>query len=119
MRIVPLRIYFNENCRAKIEIALAHGKQLHDKRETDRRAAGIGRGANIEGEGMRTRLQIGLRSIETRDQPDTRVKSLPTASATIKGFEVMRMIRKRQCLMLESGTAGEVRFVNRLFHLTA
>jgi len=46
-------------------------------------------------------------------------KTLPTASATIKGFEVMRMIRKRQCLMLESGAAGEVRFVNRLFRLAA
>jgi transposase-like protein len=46
-------------------------------------------------------------------------KTLPTASATIKGFEVMRRIRKRQCLMLESGAAGEVRFVNRLFRLAA
>ena len=46
-------------------------------------------------------------------------KTLPTAPATINGFEVMRMIRKRQCLMLESGTTGEVRFVNRLFRLTA
>jgi hypothetical protein len=42
--------------------------------------------------------------------PTRGFKTLPTASATIKGFEVMRMIRKRQCLMLESGTAGEVRF---------
>jgi hypothetical protein len=33
-----------------------------------------------------------------------------SASTTIKGFGVMRMIRKRQCLMLESGSAGEVRF---------
>jgi IS6 family transposase len=40
-------------------------------------------------------------------------------SATIKGFEIMRMIRKRQCLMLESGTTGEVRFVNQLFRLAA
>ena len=46
-------------------------------------------------------------------------KSLPTASATIKGFEVMRMIRKGHCLMLDSGVAGEVRFVNRLFRLAA
>jgi hypothetical protein len=29
------------------------------------------------------------------------------APATIKGFEVMRMIRKRQCVMFEPGTAGE------------
>lgn len=46
-------------------------------------------------------------------------KTLPTASATLKGFEVMRMIRKGHCLMLESGVAGEVRFVNRLFRLAA
>jgi SsrA-binding protein len=32
--IVPLKLYFNEKGRAKIEIALARGKKLHDKRET-------------------------------------------------------------------------------------
>lgn len=37
MTIVPLKIYFNEKGRAKIEIALAKGKQLHDKRETDKK----------------------------------------------------------------------------------
>jgi transposase, IS6 family len=51
--------------------------------------------------------------------PTRGFKSLPTASATIKGFEVMRTIHKRQCLMLESGKAREVRFVNRLFRLAA
>jgi hypothetical protein len=35
------------------------------------------------------------------------------------GFEVMRMIRKRQCLMLEPGSPGDVRFVKRLFRLAA
>jgi hypothetical protein len=39
--------------------------------------------------------------------------------ATIKGFEVMRMIRKRQCILLEPGVTGEVRFVNKLFDLAA
>ncbi|HZD92592.1 MAG TPA: SsrA-binding protein SmpB [Pseudolabrys sp.] len=34
MTIVPLRMYFNERGRAKLEIALAKGKKLHDKRET-------------------------------------------------------------------------------------
>jgi len=34
MTIVPLKLYFNERGRAKIEIALARGKKLHDKRET-------------------------------------------------------------------------------------
>lgn len=37
MTIVPLKIYFNEKGRAKIEIALARGKQLHDKRETEKK----------------------------------------------------------------------------------
>ncbi len=34
MTIVPLKLYFNERGRAKLEIALAKGKKLHDKRET-------------------------------------------------------------------------------------
>jgi SsrA-binding protein len=34
MTIVALKLYFNERGRAKIEIALARGKKLHDKRET-------------------------------------------------------------------------------------
>ena len=36
MTIVPLKIYFNEQGRAKIEIALARGKKLHDKRESEK-----------------------------------------------------------------------------------
>ena len=34
MTLVPLRLYFNERGRAKLELALARGKKLHDKRET-------------------------------------------------------------------------------------
>ena len=34
MTIVPIKLYFNERGRAKIEIALGRGKKLHDKRET-------------------------------------------------------------------------------------
>ncbi len=34
--LIPLRLYFNEKGRAKLEIALARGKKLHDKRETER-----------------------------------------------------------------------------------
>jgi SsrA-binding protein len=36
MTIVPLRLYFNDRGRAKVEIALARGKKLHDKRETEK-----------------------------------------------------------------------------------
>jgi SsrA-binding protein len=37
MTVVPLRIYFNEQGRAKVELALARGKKLHDKRETSKK----------------------------------------------------------------------------------
>jgi SsrA-binding protein len=37
MTIVPLRMYFNERGRAKIELALARGKKLHDKRDTEKK----------------------------------------------------------------------------------
>ena len=36
MTLVPLKIYFNEKGRAKLELALAKGKKLHDKRETEK-----------------------------------------------------------------------------------
>jgi SsrA-binding protein len=32
--LIPLRIFFNEKSMVKIEIGLAKGKKLHDKRET-------------------------------------------------------------------------------------
>lgn len=32
--IVPLKLYINDRGRAKLEIGLARGKQLHDKRDT-------------------------------------------------------------------------------------
>ena len=34
--IVPLRLYINERGIAKIELGLAKGKKLHDKRETEK-----------------------------------------------------------------------------------
>src|SRR6201992_3468978 len=34
MTLIPLSIYFNGRGRAKVELALAKGKKLHDKRET-------------------------------------------------------------------------------------
>ena len=37
MTVVPLKIYFNDKGRAKIEIALGRGKKLHDKRETEKK----------------------------------------------------------------------------------
>jgi SsrA-binding protein len=37
MTIVPLKLYFNEKGRAKLEIAVARGKKLHDKRQTEKK----------------------------------------------------------------------------------
>ena len=37
MTVVPLKLYFNDRGRAKVEVALAKGKKLHDKRETEKK----------------------------------------------------------------------------------
>ncbi|WP_414899884.1 SsrA-binding protein SmpB [Sphingomonas flavalba] len=36
MTLIPLSIYFNPRGRAKVELALAKGKKLHDKRSTEK-----------------------------------------------------------------------------------
>lgn len=36
MTLVPLSIYFNSRGRAKVELALAKGRKLHDKREHEK-----------------------------------------------------------------------------------
>lgn len=37
MTVIPLRIYFNDQGRAKVELALGRGKKLHDKRDTEKK----------------------------------------------------------------------------------
>src|SRR6266567_4313558 len=37
MTLVPLKLYFNAKGRAKVELAVARGKKLHDKRETEKK----------------------------------------------------------------------------------
>jgi len=36
MTLVPLKIYFNDQGRAKLLLAVARGKKLHDKRQTEK-----------------------------------------------------------------------------------
>jgi SsrA-binding protein len=36
MTVVPLKLYFNDKGRAKVELGLAKGKKLHDKREAEK-----------------------------------------------------------------------------------
>ena len=35
--MVPLRLYFNDRGLVKLQIAVAQGKKLHDKRESDKK----------------------------------------------------------------------------------
>jgi SsrA-binding protein len=37
MTIVPLELYFNPRGIAKLKLALAQGKKLHDKRESEKK----------------------------------------------------------------------------------
>ena len=48
-------------------------------------------------------------------RPTRGFQTMKTASATIKGFEVMRMIRRGHCLSCKPHAKDEVRFVNKLF----
>ncbi|MEM9999996.1 MAG: SsrA-binding protein SmpB [Pseudomonadota bacterium] len=37
MTIVPLKLYFNDRGRAKLQLAVARGKKVYDKRETEKK----------------------------------------------------------------------------------
>ncbi|WP_052003076.1 DDE-type integrase/transposase/recombinase [Microvirga sp. BSC39] len=52
-------------------------------------------------------------------RPTRGFQRIATASATIKGFEVTRMIRRSHCCLAERDVTGEIRLVNQLFSLTA
>ncbi len=41
------------------------------------------------------------------------------ATSTIKGFEIMRMIRRGHCLTCKPSVRNEIQFVNRLFQVAA
>ncbi len=46
-------------------------------------------------------------------------QTIKTATATIKGLEIMRMIRRGHCLTCKPGVLNEIRFVNQLFQVAA
>jgi transposase-like protein len=68
---------------------------------------------------LNNRLEADHGALKRLINPTRVFKTLPTASATIKGFEVMRMIHKGHCLMLEPRMTGQARFVSRLFRHAA
>ena len=52
-------------------------------------------------------------------RPTRGFQRMETASATLRGFEVMRMIRRGHCMLPVPGVTGEIRLVNQLFGLAA
>ena len=46
-------------------------------------------------------------------------QTMRTAYATIRGFEIMRMIRSRHCFLYKPKVEGEIQFVNKLFDIAA
>jgi IS6 family transposase len=52
-------------------------------------------------------------------RPTRGFQRMKTASATLKGFEVMRMIRRGHRVLPKPGMTGEIRVVNQLFDLAA
>jgi transposase-like protein len=68
---------------------------------------------------LNNRIEADHGALKRLIHPTRGFQSMKTAYATIKGFEVMRMIRRRHCILIEPGVTGEVRFVNKLFDLAA
>ena len=66
---------------------------------------------------LNNRIEADHGALKRLIRPTRGFQSMKTAYATIKGFEVMRMIRRRHCMLIEPGITGEVRFVNKLFDL--
>jgi len=52
-------------------------------------------------------------------RPTRGFQTMKTASATIKGLEVMRMIRRGHCLTCKPRVQDEVRLINKLFEVFA
>jgi transposase-like protein len=52
-------------------------------------------------------------------RPTRGFQTMKTAAATLKGFEVMRMIRRGHCVQRNRRATGEIRLVNQLFGLAA
>ncbi len=52
-------------------------------------------------------------------KPTRGFQTMKTASATIKSFEIMRMIKRRRCLLCKPKVPGEIQFINKLFDIAA
>ena len=64
-------------------------------------------------------IEAGHGALKRVIKPTRRFQTMKTAIATIKGFEIMRMIRRGHCLTCKKGVHNEIHFVNCLFQLAA
>jgi IS6 family transposase len=66
---------------------------------------------------LNTIIEADHGALKRMIRPARGFQRMKTASATSKGFEVMRMIRRGHCVLSHSGVAGEIRLVSQLFGL--
>lgn len=68
---------------------------------------------------MNNRVEAEHGKLKRVIRPTLGFKSMKTAYATLKGFEVMRALKKRQAALwqYQPGIEGEVRLVERAFGL--
>jgi len=64
-------------------------------------------------------IEAGHGALKRVIRPTRGFQSMKTASATIKGFEVMRMIHRGHCSLAQRNVTGEIRLVNQIFGLAA
>src|SRR5678815_2193391 len=57
---------------------------------------------------LNNRIEADHGALNRLIRPTKGFQSMKTAYATIKGFEIMRMIRRRHCTLIEPGVTGEV-----------
>jgi transposase, IS6 family len=62
-------------------------------------------------------IEADLGALKRVIRPTRGFQRMKTAFATIRGIEVMRMIRRGHCILPQAGVTGEVRLVNQLFGL--
>ncbi len=64
-------------------------------------------------------IEADHRALKRVIRPTRGFKRVKTASATIKGFEVMRMVRRGHCTWPTPGATCEICLISELFGLAA
>ena len=106
---------FRLTARRDVEATRAFFRQAGEMNKYELPGEGI---QHIDRKWRNNRIESDHTALK-RLTPRRGFKSLSSAKATLKGIEVMRMIKNGHVLAEERGVAGEVRFVRKLFILPA